>query len=134
MRSPQATDILLIEKKDGATVLKGSAKLGFQSNSNKLIIENYKGMLRNSKLLADIVFEQKEKATFNGTLYFQHFNLSDYVKTDPDKEHTKDKDLPLDFICSHDIDLAIKADKLTFYDITTRDFTGNIKIKDNKIT
>ena len=35
MRSPQATDILLIEKKDGATVLKGSAKLGFQSNSNK---------------------------------------------------------------------------------------------------
>ncbi len=134
MRSPQATDILLIEKKDGATVLKGSAKLGFQSNSNKLIIENYKGMLRNSKLIADIVFEQKEKATFNGTLYFQHFNLSDYVKTDPDKEHTKDKDLPLDFICSHDIDLAIKADKLTFYDITTRDFTGNIKIKDNKIS
>lgn len=132
IRSPQATDILLIGKKDGETVLSGNAKLGFQSNSNKLIVENYKGMLRNSKLIADIVFEQKEKASYNGTLYFQHFNLGDYVKTG--KEHTEDKDLPLDFICNHNIDLAIKADKLTFYDITTRDFTGNIKIKDNKIS
>lgn len=132
-RSPQPTTILLTEKAAKIPVLNGTGNLGYQLANNKIILENYKGMLRHSKLIADIYYEQKDKNTYTGNLYFQHFDLSDYANTSPDKTHT-DKALPLDVICNNDVDLKIKADKLTFYDITTRDFTGNIKIKDSKIS
>lgn len=146
-RTPQATDILLKEKPGSAVILNGSAKIGFQLNDNTLIIENYKGALRNSKLIATVTYEQKNKPSYTGDLYFQHFNLGDYVKNEKkdktNKEITieantknirEDKNLPLDFIYDNDVNLTVKADKLTFYDITTNNFTGNIKIKDHKIS
>lgn len=132
-RKPQSTDILLTEKPSQAVVLKGSGKLGFDLNQNSLALEQYKGMLRHSKLIANIKYTQKDKASYSGNLYFQHFDLSDYIKNDGSKI-SADKDLPLDFICNNDVDISLKADKLTFYDITTGNFTGNIKIKDNKIS
>ena len=132
-RSPQPTTILLTEKNTKATILNGTGDLGFQLAGNAVSLKNYKGMLRHSKLIADVQFEEKNKSTFSGNLYFQHFDLSDYLKSDT-KKTPEDKDLPLDFICDNDIDFKIKADKLTFYDITTRNFTGNIKIKDSKIS
>ncbi len=148
-RTPQATDIFLKEKASKETILNGNGKLGFHLNDNKLILENYKGALRNSKLIANITFEQKNKPNYTGDLYFQHFNLGDYIKnekktnTAENAENTaavsqnkakEDKPLPLDFIYDNDVNLSIKADKLTFYDITTNNFTGNIKIKDHKIS
>lgn len=154
-RTPQLTDILLKEKATQETLLNGTAKLGFNIKNNKLVIENYKGALKNSKLIANITYEQKEKAQYSGDLYFQHLNLADYIKndkktnngknTDNDKNtktsensaqtnKKEDKELPLDFICNNNVNLSIKADKLTFYDITTNTFTGNIKIQDNKIS
>lgn len=132
-RKPQNTEIELTEKPGKATILKGSTQFGYNLNDNKLIIQNYRGMLRNSKLIADLTVELKEKTTCYGKLYFQHFMLSDYMKSEP-KHKKEDKDLPLDFICENNIDLAVKADKLTFYDVTTDNFTGNIKITDNKIS
>lgn len=132
-RSPQTTQILLTERADNAVVLNGNGKLGFNLDKNSLTVEQYKGMLRHSKLIADLEYTQKNKACYTGKLYFQHFDLSDYIKQNSSKKQ-EDKELPLDFICSSEMDLDIKADRLTFYDITTRNFTGNIKIKDNKIS
>lgn len=151
-RTAQPTDILLKEKATNETLLNGSAKLGFNIKNNKLVLENYKGALKNSKLIANLTYEQKEKTHINGDLYFQHLNLADYVKDEkkPDKKNEnkentaseapapadkkEDKELPLDFICNNNVNLSIKADKLTFYDITTHAFTGNVKILDNKIS
>lgn len=149
-RTPQATDILLKEKTSNTTILNGKAKLGFNLNDNKLIVENYKGALRNSKLIANVTFEQKTKPSYTGDVYFQHFNLGDYIKNEKKDKNTavtteniaeankkdtkEDKNLPLDFIYDNDVSLSIKADKLTFYDITTNNFTGNIKIKEHKIS
>ena len=151
-RTPQPTDILLKNKENKETIINGNGKLGFQLDNNKLILENYKGTLRHSKLIANIVFEHKDKPAYNGDLYFQHFNLGDYIKSEKKDKKNKtsdtttandtkmpkdikeDKNLPLDFIYNTDVSLSIKADKLTFYDITTNNFTGNIKIKDHKIS
>lgn len=132
-RSPQPAAILLTEKTTKNTILNGTGNLGYQLADSKITLENYKGTLRHSKLIANIYFEQKNKNSYTGNLYFQHFDLSDYVNSSSNRKHT-DKVLPLDIICNNDVDLKIKADKLTFYDITTRNFTGNIKIKDNKIS
>lgn len=151
-RIPQATDILLTQKTPKQTLLHGSAKFGFNLNANKLTVENYKGTLKNAKLIANLTYEQKEKANYTGDLYFQHLNLKDFIKdeekdnedkkpatdntanieTQPDQK--EEKELPLDFICNNTVSLSLKADKLTFYKITTEKFTGNIKIKDNKIS
>lgn len=154
-REPQATDILLTQKAEKQTILNGTAKFGFNLNNNKLVVENYKGVLKNSKLIANITYEQKEKAAYTGDLYFQHLNLKDFMqeekknnkeerettagntennKVQAHKDKNEDKNLPLDFICENNVSLSIKADKLTFYKITTDKFTGNIKIKDNKIS
>lgn len=151
-RTPQATDILLTQKTPKETILHGNAKLGFNLKDNKLIVENYKGTLKNAKLIASITYEQKEKANYTGEIYFQHLNLREFLKNekennnsgsdkkainaDTDKQVNKkeDKELPLDFICNNTVNLSLKADKLTFYKITTNNFTGNIKIKDNKIS
>ncbi len=132
-RNPQATNIMLTEKQSKTAVLNGIGKLGFNIGKNSLTLKEYKGMLRHSKLIANIEYIQKNKAHFKGNLYFQHFDLSDYIKNDAPQKHA-DKELPLDFICNNEVDLSLKADRLTFYDITTRNFTGNIKIKDNKIS
>lgn len=150
-RTPQLTDILFKEKATNETLLNGTAKLGFNIKNNKFIIENYKGALKNSKLIANITYEQKEKTYYHGDLYFQHLNLSDYIKDEKKPQQDKkrkdipeentaeaqlkeDKELPLDFICNNNVNFSVKADKLTFYDITTNTFTGNIKIVDNKIS
>lgn len=151
-REPQAADILLTQKDTKETILHGTAKFGFNLNADKLIVENYKGALKSSKLIANITYEQKEKANYTGDLYFQHLNLKDFMQEEKkngkeeikaedtenreqaDKDKKEDKNLPLDFICENNVSLSIKADKLTFYKITTSNFTGNIKIKDNKIS
>lgn len=151
-RVPQPTDILLTQKAPKETLLNGTVNLGFNLNANKLILENYKGTLKNTKLIANLTYEQKDKANYTGDLYFQHLNLKDFIKneekdnedrklaadntgnneTKPDQK--EDKEIPLDFICNNTVSLSLKADKLTFYKITTEKFTGNIKIKDNKIS
>lgn len=151
-RIPQATDILLTQKTPKQNLLHGNAKFGFNLNANKLTIENYKGTLKNTKLIANLTYEQKEKANYTGDLYFQHFNLKDFIKDEEKNTEDKktaenntanketkpapneDKELPLDFICNNNLNLSLKADKFTFYKITTEKFTGNIKIKDNKIS
>ena len=133
-RSPQKTDVQLLELPSRKTILDGSVNFGFNLADNSLIIKNYRGKLRSSKLIANLIIKTQDKKYWNGNLYFQHFNLADMLKKTKSNKPIEDKPLPLNFICENVMDINIKADRLTFYDITTTNFTGNLKIADNKIS
>ncbi len=133
-RKPQPTDIQLLELPTRKTILDGNVNLGFNLADNTLIIKNYRGRLKNSKLIANLIIKTQDKKYWNGNLYFQHFNLADMLKKTESNTPIQDKPLPLNFICENVMDINIKADRLTFYDITTTNFTGNIKIADDKIS